>query len=184
MNDNGHTTDLLQKAWMFAAQRHQGQTYPATELPYLVHLGSVLLELGPALAVQPQLDSGLALCCAILHDTIEDTGTTRDEVERMFGQQVAEGVMALSKNPEIADKRAAMTDSLRRIRQCPKEVWLVKLSDRTANLGTPPVHWNAAKRRAYAEEGDLILSELGEASPLLAARLGERIAAWKAHEGV
>ena len=56
---------------------------------------------------------------------------------------------------------------------------MVKLADRCANLGLPPAHWNAAKRRRYADEGEMILEALGAASPVLAARLAERVRVWR-----
>ncbi|GHU39611.1 phosphohydrolase [Betaproteobacteria bacterium] len=170
--------DLPQHAWQFAAIRHQGQRYPGTELPYLVHIGAVLLNLLPVLQEMPLLDSALAQCCAILHDTVEDTNTTGDEIRAQFGEQVAAGVLALTKDKTL-EKRLSMLDSLRRIRMQPREIWMVKLADRTANLGEAPVHWTREKCLAYAEEGQLILDALGGVSEVLAKRLSERITAWK-----
>ena len=173
-----HPTDTLQNAWRFAAERHRNQEYPGTGLPYLLHLGAVYLELYPALAAAPERDAGLALACAILHDTVEDTGATPAELAALFGDAVARGVAALSKNPALHGAEG-MRDSLSRIREQPPEVWMVKLADRCANLGQPPAHWNAAKRQRYADEGETILEALGAASPLLAARLAERIRVWR-----
>jgi (p)ppGpp synthase/HD superfamily hydrolase len=175
--------ELPPQAWQFAALRHLGQRYPGSELPYLVHVGAVLLNLLPALEVnEPLLDSALAKCCAILHDTVEDTNTTEAEIREHFGKPVADGVLALTKNKALA-KGEAMRDSLRRIRMQPREVWLVKLADRIANLGTPPAHWTPEKCQAYAEEGQLILDALGEASDVLAKRLSGRITVWKTEYG-
>lgn len=179
MNENTPKTAFPhEKAWRFAADKHQGQLYPGTELPYLLHIGSVLLALLPALDGRDEYDAGLAVNCALLHDTVEDTNTPLDEIREQFGPAVAEGVAALSKNASLP-KEAAMEDSLERIRRQPKEIWLVKLADRIANLGTPPPHWNREKCLAYAAEGRRILESLGEASPLLAHTLTSRIAAWE-----
>jgi (p)ppGpp synthase/HD superfamily hydrolase len=174
--------DLPQQAWQFAAIRHQGQRYPGTELPYLVHIGAVLLNLLPVLQETPLLDTALAQCCAILHDTMEDTNTTEDEIRTQFGEQVVAGVLALTKDKTL-EKRLSMLDSLRRIQMQPREVWMVKLADRTANLGEPPAYWTREKCLTYAEEGQLILDALGEVSDLLAKRLSERITAWKTKYG-
>jgi (p)ppGpp synthase/HD superfamily hydrolase len=175
---NTLNTDTLQTAWRFAAERHRDQQYPGTGLPYLMHLGSVCLELYPALAADSERDAVLALTCAILHDTVEDTGLTPDELAGLFGEAVAWGVAALSKNPDLHGAEG-MCDSLKRIREQPPEVWMVKMADRCANLGQPPAHWNAGKRRSYADEGETILDTLGAASPLLAARLAERVRVWR-----
>ena len=171
-------TDTLQTAWRFAAERHRDQQYPGTGLPYLMHLGAVCLELYPALAAAPERDAVLTLACAILHDTVEDTDLTPDKLAGFFGEAVAQGVAALSKNPDLRGEEG-MRDSLKRIREQPPEVWMVKMADRCANLGKPPAHWNAEKCRSYADEGEIILEALGAASPLLAARLAERVRVWR-----
>jgi (p)ppGpp synthase/HD superfamily hydrolase len=73
-----------------------------------------------------------------------------------------------------------MADSLRRLRDQPREVQLVKLADRITNLAPPPAHWSADKRRAYRAEAVTIADTLGDASPTLQARLRARIAAYAA----
>lgn len=174
--------DLKQAAWLFAAKRHNGQKYPAApeDLPYLAHLGAVVLEVTQALLHEPQKEPDLAVLCAILHDVLEDTNTASSELLALFGPKVTQGVQALSKNSAISDKKLAMEDSLTRIKQCPTEVWLVKLSDRIANLGKyPSPRWGAEKIIRYADEGELILNALGAASPYLSARLSNRIEAWR-----
>ena len=171
---------LRERAWFFAAYKHQGQLYPGTELPYLVHIGMVLLELTQALQAEDSsaLDADLAIGCALLHDTVEDTETTLDELRLYFNDEIAAGVEALTKNPHLS-KAASMSDSLQRLLQQPREVQMVKLSDRIANLGVPPVYWSEEKCLAYAAEGQQILAALEAASSFLAGRLGERIAAWQ-----
>jgi (p)ppGpp synthase/HD superfamily hydrolase len=169
---------IHRRAFRFAAERHLGQLYPGTDLPYLVHLGQVVLTLLPALAAQGDLDHDLALTCAVLHDTIEDTGTTREEILAGFGAPVASGVAALSKDPRLG-REAAMADSLDRIVLEPREIWLVKLADRVANMDARAAHWTAEKHRAYAREARLILDRLGPASEILSLALAERIGAWQ-----
>ena len=143
----------------------------------------VLLALLPALEDQKGLDADLAVCCAILHDSIEDAGTAAEEMEAAFGPAITAGVLALSKNASLP-KEEAMRDSLTRIRREPREVWLVKLADRIANLGMPPIHWDREKCLSYALEAQTILDSLGEASPLLSAKLASRIAVWQAGEPI
>jgi (p)ppGpp synthase/HD superfamily hydrolase len=173
------SSPLWQKAWRLAAQAHHGQLYPGTELPYLFHIGAVLLELIPALAENRSYNADFAICSALLHDAAEDTSTTLQEIAQTFGQAVRDGVSALSKNKDMP-KSAAMDDSLARIRRQPPEIWAVKLADRIANLNQTPNHWTRDKCRAYAQEGELIRNALGCASRLLSQRLTARIEAWKA----
>lgn len=71
----------------------------------------------------------------------------------------------------IAEKAARMQDSLKRIRQQPPAVWMVKLADRIVNLQPPPPDWDDAKVARYRLEALEILDSLGAASPVLADRL-------------
>jgi (p)ppGpp synthase/HD superfamily hydrolase len=109
-----------------------------------MHISYVSIEIIACLNVEKQHDGELAVQCALLHDVIEDTGITYREVERAFGHQVAQGVLALSKSTSVP-KEQAMRDSLERIKQQPPEVWLVKLADRITNLAPPPYYWERDK---------------------------------------
>jgi (p)ppGpp synthase/HD superfamily hydrolase len=174
--------ESLSRAWSLAARKHQGQLYPGSELPYLTHIGMVLMVLLPALSIESGLEAETAMLCALLHDTVEDTDTTIEEIRELFGEDVAAGVAALTKD-KTKKGREAMLDSLERIRRQPREVWLVKLADRIANLGPPPAHWPKEKRLAYAKEGELILEALGGACDFLAGHLRTRIQNWKTEQG-
>jgi (p)ppGpp synthase/HD superfamily hydrolase len=171
---------FFHETWLWASSYHAGQLYPGSGLPYLTHIAQVVFSLLPGLRADPSLDRELAISCAILHDTVEDTKATLEDILRVFGPEIARGVSALTKNPDMR-KFEATLDSLKRIRECPREIWLVKLADRIANLGPrlPTSHWKWEKIRAYAQEGRLILEALGRASELLALILEERIANWE-----
>lgn len=169
--------DRYLAAWRFAAEAHREQRFPGTDLPYLVHIGAVAMEVMAACAAEAPAEPDLAVQCALLHDTLEDTQTEAFVLEARFGPAVLAGVQALSKDESLC-KEAAMGDSLARIRRQPREVWMVKLADRVSNLGPPPGHWTPEKIERYRAEARIILDALGEASPLLAARLVQRIAAY------
>ncbi len=165
--------DKITKAWFFASRVHKEQKYPGEELPYITHIGNVLLEV---MAVASSLDNAqLAICCAILHDTIEDTSTTYEDILQEFGVDIANGVQALSKDKTLNTKQEQMQDSLKRIKEQAKEVWVVKMADRVANLGEPPHYWSIEKKRAYQEEARLILEQLHEANEQMANRLKAKI---------
>lgn len=127
-----------------------------------------------ALGAESGRDGDLAVACALLHDTIEDTDATYTQIESMFGNKVADGVAALSKNPDL-EKSQQLADSLDRIVSQPSEIWMVKLADRITNLQPPPAHWDLAKIRRYRDEAIEIHARLQSASPFLAARLAEKI---------
>jgi (p)ppGpp synthase/HD superfamily hydrolase len=162
-------------AWSFAARAHNAQRFPGTDLPYLVHVGAVAMEILVAHQQRPFARPILAVQCALLHDTIEDTSTTEEEIASRFGADVAAGVRALTKDKKLVD---AMGDSLARIKQQPVEIWAVKLADRITNLGPPPGHWTEEKIKSYAVEAKTILDALGDAHGPLAWRFGERLAAY------
>jgi (p)ppGpp synthase/HD superfamily hydrolase len=168
-------------ACRFAAQAHQGQLVPGTDLPYMLHFSLVCMETMTALTVEAGHDADLAIQCALLHDVIEDTAITYDEVLADFGKHVADGVLALSKDPHL-EKSQQLADSLRRIQLQPVEVWMVKLADRITNLQPPPAHWSKEKIKLYRAEAVGINAALKDASPLLAARLAEKINRYAAFE--
>jgi len=163
--------DAYLSALRFAAEAHRGQTVPGTDgLPYLMHLTSVAMEVMGALQHETVSAPTLAVVCALLHDCIEDTDTTYDQVVEAFEKPVADGVLALSKDDALP-KIERMTDSLQRIRAQPHEVWMVKLADRITNLQAPPAHWSMEKRRRYWREAGQIRDALGASSAYLRGRL-------------
>lgn len=167
--------DIYNQAYRFAALAHQGQTVPGSALPYITHVSLVSMEVIAALIEEPGRDETLAVQCALLHDVLEDTSITYDQLCAEFGEAVANGVLALSKDIHLA-KADQMADSLRRIQQQPPEVWIVKLADRIVNLQPQPAHWTPEKITRYREEAQQILGALAAASPVLAKRLAEKIA--------
>ena len=162
------------KALLFAANAHNGQKVPGSELPYLTHLTMVSMEITAALVAEGGLDGNLAIQCALLHDVLEDTPVALEQFMETFGEQVTNGVQALTKNDNLP-KEQKMADSLTRIRQQPREVWMVKLADRITNLQPPPKHWTAEKMQSYQLEARQIYDALHTASPFLATRLQQKI---------
>ena len=162
------------KALNFASDAHKGQLVPGTDRPYDTHLAKVSMEVIAALLLHPEADGELAVQCALLHDSIEDTAANYQSVESNFGEAVAKGVLALTKDKTLS-KIVQMQDSLRRILEQPSEIAMVKLADRITNLAPPPAHWTREKCIAYQREAELILAELGHASEALAARLRQKI---------
>ncbi|MDD1444504.1 HD domain-containing protein [Dolichospermum sp. ST_sed3] len=134
-----------------------------------------------ALTMEPGHDGDLAIQCALLHDVIEDTDTTYDQVLATFGKSVADGVLALSKDKAV-EKSQRLADCLRRIRLQPPEVGMVKLADRITNLQPPPAHWTPEKIKRYRAEALEIHSALKDSSQVLATRLAHKIECYAAFE--
>jgi (p)ppGpp synthase/HD superfamily hydrolase len=166
--------ELYLKAHYFAAEAHLKQCLPASEIPYLVHVQNVTTETMRALALSPSLNADLAIACALLHDTIEDTHIIFEQVVTAFGTEIGEGVLALTKD-ETLEKSLQMPDSLARIKKQPIEVWMVKLADRIDNLRKPPIYWDKTKIKSYWLEAQLIAKELQGGNEHLEKRLAEKI---------
>jgi (p)ppGpp synthase/HD superfamily hydrolase len=174
--------DLIRTAWDIAARAHDGQKYggaaPEEQIEYLKHIGGVVLEIMQALRHHPDADAELAIACAILHDTVEDSEITTAYLFDQFGSHIAAGVAALTKNSALQNKEEAMLDSLNRIREQPPEVWMVKMADRIINLSHPPYYWDDKKMAAYRAEAQLIHDHLHSASAYLGQRLQDKINAY------
>ena len=75
------TQDLYQTAIKFAGEKHKHQTVPGTESNYLQHISNVAMEILMAYAHAKDFDVDFAVQTAILHDTIEDTNATYEELK-------------------------------------------------------------------------------------------------------
>lgn len=166
--------DKYQKAILFAADKHKYQKIPGTNLPYMLHISNVAMEILIAGEKTTDFDTKLAVQIAILHDTLEDTETTFTELKKNFGKEVANGVFALTKVGEKS-KAEKMKESIDKILKNDKEVGAVKLADRITNLQQAPKHWNKDKKVIYREEAKLILEKLGYANKYLKNRLAMKI---------
>jgi GTP diphosphokinase / guanosine-3',5'-bis(diphosphate) 3'-diphosphatase len=79
-------TTLILRAASFAAYKHRNQRRKDVDAsPYINHP----LELARVLAEEGGVTDAATLCAALLHDTVEDTDTTPDELERVFGTEIA-----------------------------------------------------------------------------------------------
>ncbi|PIF31539.1 HD domain-containing protein [Flavobacterium sp. 9] len=171
--------DEIQKIWQLASKLHNGQKYggfsDGEQVEYLNHIGSVVFEVLNAIQHTENINSDLAIKCAILHDTIEDTAITYEKVKALFGHEVASGVLALTKNDKIEGSLEKMLDSLKRIKEQPIEIWAVKMADRITNLYEPPFYWKDEKKLLYMEEAEIIYDELKDGNKYLAGRLKTKI---------
>lgn len=170
---------LYQKAIKFAAKRHAdiNQLIPGTNLPYVVHLSNVAMEILVASQNTKEFNTQFAIQVALLHDILEDTTTTFEELSQEFSPEIAEAVLALTKNAEVP-KENRMSDSLNRIKKLSKEVWVVKLADRITNLQTPPQLWGVEKIKEYQKEAVQISNALKGSNDFLEKRLQEKIIAY------
>jgi guanosine-3',5'-bis(diphosphate) 3'-pyrophosphohydrolase len=141
--------DLLNRAYVYAMRAHGAQTRASGD-PYFSHpleVAAILTEL--------KLDDA-TIVAAVLHDTIEDTQSTREEIDRLFGKEIGALVEGLTKikKLDLVSKRAAQAENLRKLLLAIADdvrVLLVKLADRLHNMRT--LHFvEPPKRARIAEE--------------------------------
>jgi GTP pyrophosphokinase len=141
--------DLIKKAYVFSAKVHMGQVRLSGE-PYLVHP----LEVSAILA-QLKLDTATVIT-GVLHDTVEDTYTSLEEIERNFGQEIAflvDGVTKISRITMESSEEDQAESFRKMILAMVKDirVILIKLADRVHNMRT--LNFLASeKQRQIAEE--------------------------------
>src|SRR5262249_33071363 len=144
--------DIIKKAYVYSAKVHQGQVRKSGE-PYLVHP----LEVAGLLA-QLKLDEA-SIVSGLLHDTIEDTLATPDEVKDLFGEEIfniVDGVTKLSKfsaSTTLSQEEKQAENFRKMIIAMAQDirVILVKLADRTHNMRTLE-HMREDKQQRIAQE--------------------------------
>ncbi|ADG93809.1 metal dependent phosphohydrolase [Arcobacter nitrofigilis DSM 7299] len=164
------------KALNYAAKVHGEQKTPKG-LPYITHLTSVAMEMMHA-CEQGDVkleDADFVIQVALLHDVLEDTDATISELIEEFGDEIASGVEALTKDPTIESKKQQMAENINRLLTQSYAVQCVKLADRITNLQKPPQSWDNEKIYNYFQESKFILSCLKNANPFLSKRLEDKI---------
>src|SRR4030066_2015077 len=142
-------TDLLRKAYVFSAKVHLGQVRLSGE-PYLIHP----LEVAGILT-QLKLDVA-SVATGLLHDTVEDTLTTLEEIRQTFGQEISQLVDGLTKISQIS-LRSSEEDQAENFRKMilamvkDIRVILIKLADRLHNMRTLKYH-SPEKQKEIAQE--------------------------------
>lgn len=174
------TNALRNQALQFAVMAHGSQVRKGNEhIPYVFHCVDVANEVIYYSGL-PVGELELASVIAILHDTVEDTIVTLEDIEQQFGSEVAVGVSALTKDDNVVStdgtKRAELEENLTRLALAPRYVQAVKLADRVSNLKSFPAMWSRDKVGSYLDEAMLIARTLGVASEGLHARLLSRVA--------
>lgn len=171
---------LRNQALQFAVMAHGNQVRKGNEhIPYVFHPVDVANEViyYSGLPV-PELE--LASTIALLHDTVEDTIATIEDIEQQFGIEVALGVAALTKDDTLPgdefSKLEQLQENLFRLKVMPHYVQAVKLADRISNLKSFPAMWTREKVSNYLDEASLIARELSQSSEGLHARLLSRVA--------
>jgi (p)ppGpp synthase/HD superfamily hydrolase len=118
---------LIHKAIQFAAVKHKGQNRKVTAVPYISHI----MEVYGYLAQSGCSDNVLA--AGILHDTIEDTATTAEEIEKIFGREICE-IVACESEDKSKSWRERKQTTIDRLGDSPLAVKQVCCADKLSNL--------------------------------------------------
>ncbi|HME07195.1 MAG TPA: HD domain-containing protein [Bryobacteraceae bacterium] len=164
---NLKTVSQVLDAALFAAEKHARQKRKgAAGEPYVNHLIEVAGLIAAALA---EPDTNL-LMAALLHDTIEDTGATKDELAVRFGSDVANLVA------EVTDDKSLPKQERKRLQveNAPKKsarAQTIKIADKISNLrailSSPPADWDYQRRRDYFTWAKQVVDGLTAPNPIL-----------------
>jgi guanosine-3',5'-bis(diphosphate) 3'-pyrophosphohydrolase len=158
---------LLLKALAFAAHKHRDQRRKdRAASPYINHpiaLANVLVRDG-------KINDMNVLCAALLHDTVEDTATTPEELRRSFGPKIANIVAEVTDDKRLS-KAMRKSLQIRHAAGLSAEAKLVKLADKICNLRDmtrrPPAHWDKKRRQEYFDWAKRVVDRLRGVHPKL-----------------
>jgi guanosine-3',5'-bis(diphosphate) 3'-pyrophosphohydrolase len=164
------TVRAVLEALEFAAARHRDQRRKGADAsPYVNHL----IRVTRLLADAGGGEDGVLLCAAALHDTIEDTDTTAEELERRFGVEirtVVEEVTDDKRMPKAARKR----HQIERAPHLSRRARQLKIADKISNVediaAAPPRGWSVERRREYLEWGAAVVAGCRGSNAELEAR--------------
>lgn len=163
----------LLRAINFAAQKHRHQRRKGAEqVPYINHPIAVAELLWRVGGIRDEV----TLLAAILHDTVEDTDTTPEELAQLFGPEVRDVVMEATDDkslPKAERKRLQIVNAPHKS----VRARAVKIADKISNLrdivNTPPRSWSAERIRAYVLWSAEVVAGLRGAHPALEAAYDE-----------
>ena len=148
------------KAMAFAARKHRHQRRKDREAsPYINHP----IELADILANEAQITDAVVITAAILHDTVEDTETTLEELTREFGPEISAIVAEVTDNKSLP-KEERKRLQIERAGGASFRAQQLKLADKIANLRdlarSPPVDWSLERKRAYFDWAKRVVEAL------------------------
>lgn len=167
MNIEENDLKILLKALQFSAVKHKNQRRKDIEAsPYINHP----ISLANILCNEAHITDIEVICGALLHDTVEDTETTADELESEFGSAIKDIVMDVTddKSLEKAARKQAQIDHAAHASDKAK---LVKLADKISNLrditANPPTDWSLQRRQKYFDWAKQVIDQLRGVNPAL-----------------
>lgn len=166
---NNNPLPRVLRALAFAAHKHRDQRRKdADASPYINHP----IALANVLANEAHIDDDVVLCAALLHDTIEDTQTTPEELRELFGDEIADIVLEVTDDKSLP-KHERKRLQIQHARSRSRKAKLVKLADKICNVrdlaSRPPAGWDLSRKQEYFEWAKAVVDGLRGTSPLLEA---------------
>jgi GTP diphosphokinase / guanosine-3',5'-bis(diphosphate) 3'-diphosphatase len=160
---------ILVRALRFAADKHRSQRRLDVQAsPYINHPIAVL----SILCEEGGIDEEAVLCAGVLHDTIEDTEATPEELAGLFGPRVRDIVLAVSDDKRLP-KAERKQLQIEHAAAASREAKLVKLADKIANLRDllehPPKHWDQPRLLGYTRWAGAVIDGVRGTHPRLEA---------------
>ena len=148
----------LMEATMFAADKHRGQKRTdAQGTPYINHpimVVTLMANVGGITDIE-------ALQAGILHDTVEDTDTSPEEIEARFGYAVRSLVMEVTDDKTL-EKQERKRIQIKKAPRLSPRAKVIKLADKIANLTdiivSPPAHWPPERRQQYVDWSNQVIA--------------------------
>ena len=167
--------EAIYKAVFYATHAHNkaDPIYSPEKKSFTAHFTLVALN-ALNFSMSENVDREFLMTVAILHDTIEDTDVTYNDLKNEFGTKVADAVNALSRNEDV-DYYKQIPDCVERIKKQPREVAIVKLADRLFNIRERYKLWTKDRQDKYKLEAQYICDELGYACKRLKQELQKAI---------
>jgi len=160
---------IVLAASAFAAHKHRDQRRKGADAsPYINHP----IAVANVLANEAQITDPAALAAALLHDTIEDTDTTLDELRGEFGDEIAAIVMEVTDDKSLPKQERKRLQIEHAATLSEKAKW-VKLADKICNVRdmsqSPPVNWSPQRRAEYFAWAKQVVDPMRGVSPKLEA---------------
>jgi guanosine-3',5'-bis(diphosphate) 3'-pyrophosphohydrolase len=184
MTSSLDSTALLLKAAKFAADKHRDQRRKGeNSSPYINHP----IDVAEMLSRVGGIHDPLILAAALLHDTVEDTETTADELEREFGTVVRDLVEEVTDDKSL-DKQVRKRLQIEHAAHLTHGAKLIKLADKIANVTdvgfAPPHDWDGKRRSQYLEWAKKVVEQLGNCNGALNACFDDTIATAEKQLGI
>jgi guanosine-3',5'-bis(diphosphate) 3'-pyrophosphohydrolase len=159
--------NLVIRAAYFAGEKHRLQRRSDVEqTPYINHP----LELAHILTEEGGINCLDTICASLLHDTLEDTDTSSDELKKHFGDVIASIVMEVSNDMTLSSQQRRVYE-LEKVVSLSHKAKLVKIADKLANIRDvstmPPMGWTREKKQDYFDFALEIINQIGSVSPRL-----------------